>query len=73
MYIVESLKKVRQYLQALLHQETLEMKKSPGSCSVEELNVISDKAEAAFERGEYVTNEEAEKIIRSWSMIMKNR
>ena len=63
---VESLKKVRQYLQTLLHQETLEMKKCPGSCSVEELNVILDKAEAAFERGEYVTNEEAMTIIKSW-------
>lgn len=63
---VESLKKVRQYLQTLLHQERLEMKKCPGCCSVEELNVILDKAEAAFERGEYVTNEEAMKIIKSW-------
>ena len=63
---VESLKKVRQYLQTLLHQETLEMKKCPGSCSVVELNVILDKAEAAFERGEYVTNEEAMTIIKSW-------
>ena len=43
---VESLKKVRQYLQTL--------------------NVILDKAEAAFERGEYVTNEEAMTIIKSW-------
>ena len=42
------------------------MKKCPGSCSVEELNVILDKAEAAFERGEYVTNEEAMTIIKSW-------
>lgn len=63
---VESLKKVRLYLQTLLHQETLEVKKCPGSCSVEELNVILDKVEAAFERGEYVTNEKAMKFIRSW-------
>ena len=52
----------------LLYQGTLEMKKCPRSCSVEVLNVILDKAEAAFERGEFVTNEEAEKIIISWSL-----
>ncbi|MCL3849957.1 hypothetical protein M1P97_01450 [Parabacteroides sp. GYB001] len=63
---IKSLKKVRQYLQKLLHQEILEEKKCPGCCSVEELDGILDKAEAAFERGEYVTNEEAMKIIKSW-------
>lgn len=63
---VRSLKKVREYLQMLLQQETLEEKICPGCCSVEELDMILDKAEAAFEQGEYLTNEEALEIIKSW-------
>lgn len=38
----------------------------PGCCSVEELDMILDKAEATSERGEYLTNEEALKVIKSW-------
>lgn len=38
----------------------------PGVCTIQELNTFLDKAEMRYEKGEYISHEEAMKKIEAW-------